>query len=97
MSRYESGHMPEKLSDKMNMLVAIPAWGLVCILAGGIFVAGVTINKLDALIENYNKTETKVSVIQERQITGLAKLAEHTGQISDLHTRVSGLERERRK
>ncbi|SNT33879.1 hypothetical protein SAMN06265795_12656 [Noviherbaspirillum humi] len=85
--------MPDKLKETIMLPVAIPAWGLLCIIAGAIYTAGQISQKLDTLIENYSRTELKVAAIHERQIGGLAAIATLQQQAQSHETRLASLER----
>lgn len=84
--------MPDKFKDAINLPIAIPAWGLVTLILGGCFTAGVTLQKLDQVIE----TSKKIDVIQEKQIGALATVQNHTYQISNHESRILDLERGRK-
>jgi hypothetical protein len=85
--------MPDKFKDTLNLPIAIPAWGLVVMLIGGVFTAGVTFQKLDQVIE----TTKKIDVIQERQINGLATLRAHDAQLLNHDARITNLEQAMRQ
>lgn len=74
--------MQEQFRDSINLPIAIPAWGLITLLFGGVFTAGVTFQKLDQVIEQ----SKKIDGIQERQANSIARL-------SSLEMRVTELER----
>lgn len=74
--------MTTAFKDTINIPIAIPAWGLISMILGGVFTAGVTFQKLDQVIE----TTRKIDGIQERQIAGLQRL-------SNLERRVDEIER----
>jgi hypothetical protein len=80
--------MPDSFKDSLNLPIAIPAWGLVLLLFGGVFTAGVTFQKLDQVIE----TTKKIDIIQERQINGLATLKTHDAQLQNHDARITILE-----
>jgi hypothetical protein len=84
--------MPEKFKDTFNLPIAIPVWGLVTFIAGGVFYAGATLNKLNTLLENYSKTETKVSVIQDRQIANIAAVQNLSITAQHHENRITNLE-----
>lgn len=81
--------MPDKFKDTINLPIAIPAWGLVTILVGAVFTAGVTFQKLDQVIE----TTKKVDQIQERQINALAAIANLQQQTQGHEVRIASLEK----
>lgn len=85
--------MPEKFKDSINLPVAIPVWGLVTVIAGGVFYAGATLNKLNTLLENYGKTEQKVASIQERQIGEMAAIGNLQTQVQNHEMRIATTER----
>lgn len=85
--------MPEKFKDKINVPISIPTWQVVSILLIGFFSAGITIQKLNALLAAFEKTEGRVDVIYERQLTGLATLNSHGIDITDLKGRMVQVER----
>ena len=85
--------MSDKFRDTLNLPIAIPAWGLVTLLLGGVFTAGVTFQKLDQVIE----TAKKIDTIQERQINALATQRGHDAMLQNHEQRISNLERERGK
>lgn len=84
--------MPDKFKDTLNLPIAIPAWGLICMIIGGVFTAGVTFQKLDQVIES----SKKIDLIQERQIGGLAAIANLQQQMQAHENRIGQLERERK-
>jgi uncharacterized membrane protein YedE/YeeE len=81
--------MTPKFKDTINLPIAIPAWGLITMILGGVFTAGVTFQKLDQVIE----TSKKVDAIQERQIGGLAAIANLREVTQSHEARISNLER----
>lgn len=83
--------MAEKFRDTINLPIAIPAWGLITILIGAIFTAGVTFQKLDQVIEH----SKKIDVIQERQITNVAAIANMQQQLQNHESRITDVERGR--
>jgi hypothetical protein len=86
--------VPQKFQDKLAVPIAIPVWSLVMMLVGGIFTAGVTFQKLDALIAESKATNERVSTMWDRQIGGLEKLQNHEVRISNVETRLGQLERQ---
>lgn len=78
--------MPEKFKQALNLSIGIPMWSLVSFLAGLVFYAGATLNKLNTLLDNYGKTEQLVAKIHERQIERGSILQNH-------ETRITALER----
>lgn len=85
--------MPDKFKDTVNLPIAIPAWGLVTIIIGGVFTAGVTFQKLDQVIE----TSKKIDILQEKQINGLATLSNVQSVVQNHEARIIDLERGRFK
>lgn len=81
--------MPEKFRDSLNIPIAIPVWGLVCMIIGGVFTAGTTFQKLDQVIESAKK----IDAIQERQINALATIRTHEATLTNHELRISSLER----
>jgi len=80
--------MPDKFKDTINVPIAIPAWGLLTMLAFGIFTAGMFNQKLNQLIEQ----APLVSMIREKQIGGLAAIETLRDGQNRLEARVTNLE-----
>jgi hypothetical protein len=85
--------MPEKFKGTLNVPIAIPVWGLVTLLLGAVFTAGVTFQKLDALIAESKATNERVATMWDRQIGGLAQLQNHEVRLSTVESRLGQLER----
>lgn len=85
--------MQEKFKESINVPVAVPIWGLVTFIFGGIYYAGATMNKLNTLLENYGRTEQRVSQIAEKQIGGLAAVQNLQTQAQNHENRIATLER----
>jgi hypothetical protein len=96
--------MPERFKDKINIPIAIPAWGListlVAVLVSGAYYGGGVVTKLDQLIDLGRETkqvqvaqQAQIDRINERQIGGLATQANHEQLLRSLDGRVSQLER----
>lgn len=75
--------MPDRFKDTINLPIAIPAWGLITLLLGGVFTAGVTFQKLDQVIEQ----SKKIDGIQERQINAIARLVSLEKRVDELERR----------
>lgn len=85
--------MPDKFKDTFNLPVAIPAWGLISALVIGIFTAGMTMQKLDTLLENSGKTESRINTLQERQFNALTSIANQQTQLNGHENRITNIER----
>lgn len=85
--------MPEKFKQAFNLSVGIPVWGVVTFLAGGIFYAGASLNKLNTLLDNFAKMETRVATIQEKQIERGGVLNAVQTQVQNHESRLTALER----
>lgn len=67
--------MPERFKNSINLPIAIPAWGLITLLAGAIFTAGTMVNKMDSLIDTVRDSKEQLATVKEKQIGGLAAIA----------------------
>lgn len=63
------------MRDTINVPVAIPAWSLVVMVGGALFTAGTLYNKMDSLIESSKHADERITLISEKQITGLAAIS----------------------
>jgi hypothetical protein len=84
----------QRFSDTINVPIAIPAWGLLTLIAAAVFTAGVMFNKMDALIETSRKSEDKIAGITEKQILSLAAITSLQQNFQNLEARMSSLERD---
>lgn len=96
--------MSERFKDSINLPIAIPAWGLitalVTVLVSSAYYGGGVVTKLDQLIELGRETkqqqaaqQQQIDRINERQIGGLATLAQHDQSLRAMDARVSQLEK----
>lgn len=85
--------MPEKFKDNISIPIAIPAWGLLCLLASAIFTAGIMFQKMDTLIDSQKKNDEKISVIQIKQIEGTATITNLQTQLQNHEMRMAAIER----
>lgn len=85
--------MPEKFKQALNLSIGIPMWSVVSFIAVLIFNAGVTITKLNALLENFAATTREVAIIKEKQIERGGILNSLQAQAQSHETRISALER----
>lgn len=79
--------------ESINIPIAIPAWGLLTLIAGAVFTAGVMFNKMDTLIEGDRENRGQITYIKERQINGLAAISTLQGQMQAHETRLTNIER----
>lgn len=68
-------------------------WSLVSFLAGLVFYAGATLNKLNTLLENYAKTDQQVMVIRDKQNERGVMISNQQAQIQSHESRITALER----
>lgn len=80
------------MRDKINIPIAIPAWSLFCMVAGAIFTAGTLYNQMSTLIESNKKSDERITLISEKQIGGLAALANTQVQVQNHETRLTNVE-----
>lgn len=72
INEYETRVSKADLKDTINIPIAIPVWGVLTALIASVYFGGLTIGKLNTVIENSSKTEARVSVISDKQTEGLA-------------------------
>lgn len=82
--------MADKLQDTINLPVAIPAWGLLVAIAGGIFSFASIQTKLEAVIERTSQIEA----IRERQINNVQILLQQQKTVEQHELRLIGIEKE---
>lgn len=82
-----------RFRDSVNIPIAIPAWGLLSLIVGAVFTAGIMVNKMDSLIENSKKSEDKIATIQEKQIISHAAIANLQQTVQYHEARLSAMER----
>lgn len=85
--------MPERFKNSINLPIAIPAWGLVTILAGAVFTAGTMVTKMDTLIETVRDGKEQLASVKEKQIGGLAAIGNLQQQQQNHETRLTNVER----
>lgn len=85
--------MPERFKNSINLPIAIPAWGLITLLAGAIFTAGTMVNKMDSLIDTVRDSKEQLATVKEKQIGGLAAIANLQQQQQNHEARLTNVER----
>lgn len=85
--------MPEKFKSTVNLPIAIPAWGLVTLVASALFTAGVMFQKMDTLIEAVRDGKEQLASVKDRQATNSTALANHQFQMQNHEARITNLER----
>lgn len=85
--------MPERFKSSINLPIAVPAWGLVTILIGAVFTAGTMVTKMDTLIETVKDGKEQLAAVREKQIGGLAAIANLQQQQQSHETRLANVER----
>lgn len=84
---------PEGFKGTINVPIAIPAWGLLSLIATAVFTAGVIYTQLNSLIESNKKNDERITTIAERQTRGLAAIGYLEQQSRNYDQRISTLER----
>lgn len=84
--------MPEKFKSSFTLPVAIPIWWLVTAIIGMVFTTGVTMQKLNYVIE----VTSKIDGIQERQIDAIAINRAQDEMLRNHEARLSNLENQGR-
>lgn len=96
--------MADKVGEKLRISVAVPVWSLVTLLCGGgltvAYYGGAFVTQMEKLVELAKESKTvqasqqaMLDRINERQIGGLAAIANHDAAIRSLDGRVTELER----
>lgn len=91
--RQQPPNHPEGFKGTINVPIAIPAWGLLSLIATAVFTAGVIYTQLNSLIESNKKNDERITLIAERQTRGLAAIGYLEQQVSGFERRISTLER----
>ena len=84
---------PERFRDTINVPIAIPAWGALCLIAGALFTAGTLYQQMGALIDNSRQSDARLSLIHERQIVANAAILSLEKQSQNFETRLWNAER----
>lgn len=82
-----------KFRSTINLPIAIPAWGLVTLVAGAVFTSGVMFNKMDTLIESVKDSKEQLAALKEKQMSGMTAIATLQIQQQNHETRITNLER----
>lgn len=83
----------ETFREHIAVPIQIPAWGLLCMIAGAIFTSGSLYQKMDALVENSQKNDTQIAMIREKQIINTAILENLKATDSVFEQRMISVER----
>lgn len=83
----------EKVKDTLTVPITIPTWGLVTLIGTGIFSSGMIYNQIATLNENYQKSASKIEVINDRQIENIASIRNINGTLVNHDVRIIELER----
>lgn len=86
----------EKVRETLTIPISIPTWGLVTLIGTSVFSAGMIYNQIKSLNENYQKTERKIEVINDRQIENIAAVRNLTVVAQSHELRITELERNAR-
>lgn len=85
--------MAERIRNSVNLPIAIPAWGLVTMVAGAVFTAGTMVTKMDTLIETVKDSKEQLASVKEKQIGSLAAIANLQQQQQNHEARLTNVER----
>ena len=80
------------LKDTINLPIAIPVWGVLMLLASGLYFGGTTVQKLNTVIENSAKTELRVATISDKQVDSIADMKMLQKSVAQLEVRVVAIE-----
>lgn len=83
----------ERFKNTINVPIAIPAWGLITMVAGAIFTAGTMVTKMDTLIDTVKDSKEQLAIVKEKQIGGLAAIASLQQQAAAHELRITNVER----
>jgi hypothetical protein len=100
--------MSDKFKSAFNVPIQIPVWGVATALVGAIFWGGYyggnMLAKMETMVEllrdtklKADATQAQVERINERQIRGLAQLAEHDQTIRTHESRLAAIEARSKK
>lgn len=89
---YESKPMSPELKDTINMPISIPIWGVLVMIGSLLYFGGISMQKLNTLLENFAKMEGRVTIIQEKQTDNLSDMKVMQKDISQLQVRMVAVE-----
>jgi|GEM_PF-2193778 len=83
--RHSNSRQKTDFKETINIPIAIPAWGMLCLLGALFYYGGSAMQKLNTVIENSAKTELQV-------VASAADLKTMQISVADLKARVVALE-----
>lgn len=91
INEYERTASKADLKDTINLPIAVPVWGVLVALVSSVYFGGLTVGKLNTVIENSAKTEARLEVVTTKQTEGLADAKILHASVDDIKVSVSDL------
>lgn len=84
--------MAHDFKDTINLPIAIPVWGAICLVGIGIFTAGTLYQQMGTLIDNNRASDARIASMHERQIISNAAIVTLERQVSTVEARMSNID-----